>query len=116
MNSADNKPNQGEGRKPQNGVPDLSDLMNRGNQAPEKTEAVDLSSLMNEIRRVPSSGTPKSLSQAPEGIFRHVSQIQYKDRQQPVLYRTLPFIHLMLPEEGSGIRSSRQRDEWFLLF
>ncbi len=66
MNSADNKPNQGEGRKPQNGVPDLSDLMNRGNQAPEKTEAVDLSSLMNEIRRVPSSGTPKSLAQAPE--------------------------------------------------
>ncbi|MBQ4186043.1 MAG: N-acetylmuramoyl-L-alanine amidase [Clostridiales bacterium] len=90
MNSADNKPNQGEGRKPQNGVPDLSDLMNRGNQAPEKTEAVDLSSLMNEIRRVPSSGTPKSLSQAPEKEApRHIPAREPNTVQRPAAARPL---------------------------
>lgn len=64
MNSADNRPNPGEDRKPQKGVPDLSDLMSRGNTSPDNAEGVDLSSLMSEIRRVPTAGAPKSLTSA----------------------------------------------------
>lgn len=65
MNSADDKLNHGPEKAPQNGIPDLSDLMNKGNMAPEQTEALDLSSLMSEIRRVPSQGAPTSLNHTP---------------------------------------------------
>ena len=89
MNSADNKPNQGEDRKPQNGVPDLSDLINRGKPAPENSETVDLSSLMSEIRRVPSPGSPKSLvQQAPsKDVPAHTPSREPNTAQRPAAAR-----------------------------
>lgn len=65
MNGADDKLNHGAERTPNGGVPDLSDLMNRDKAVPEQNQVLDLSSLMSEIRRVPSSGAPKSLNTAP---------------------------------------------------
>ena len=62
MDKPNERPNLGQDRPRENGVPDLSDLMNQKREVPQNDQVVDLSSLMNEIRRVPTVGAPTSLN------------------------------------------------------
>lgn len=90
MDKANERPNHGQDRPRENGVPDLSDLMNQKKEIPQNEQVVDLSSLMNEIRRVPTAGAPKALTtpskpQAPKPAA--MPAVQKETQNTPVVNR-----------------------------